>query len=221
MADRIIKQFCNQKHTQVIHKDINMAHTLILASASRSRKKLLSNAGLLFEARPCDLDERSISDDLVRTGAPPKKVAYVLASEKAKAVSMENPGKQVIGADQLLVFQGRIFSKPANRKNAVRQLATLAGNEHRLISAVVVAVDGVVAWHHVTTSKMLMRKFSDAWLQNYVEKNWRKIRHCVGAYRIEKEGARLFKEVQGDIFSIQGLPLLPLLGYLCDIGELP
>jgi len=183
---------------------------LVLASASASRAKLLENAGVAFTVQPANIDE-----DAVKTsGLDGRAVAEKLAELKAMAV----PGALVLGADQVLVCDGRIMSKAATLAEAARQLRALRDKRHTLISAVVLAVDGMPVWRHVEESSLWMRDFSDAFLHSYLQSVGPEILGGVGCYRYEGAGAQLFSRVEGDYFSILGLPLLALLAALRDHG---
>ena len=183
---------------------------LILASASTSRAKLLENAGVAFTVRPANIDEGGIKAS-ERDG---RVVAEKLAALKAVAV----PGELVLGADQVLVCDGRIMSKAATLTEAAEQLRALRNRRHTLISAVALATDGAPVWRHVEESVLWMRDFSDAFLETYLAAEGPGILGGVGCYRYEGAGAQLFSRVEGDYFSILGLPLVPLLAALRDRG---
>jgi septum formation protein len=195
---------------------------LILASTSATRCKMLENAGLACDAMPPMVDEEALKDALRGDGIAPRDLADALAEAKAVKLSAKNPTALVIGADQVLALEdGAMFDKPATPADAVRQLAMLSGKSHRLFSAAVVAAAGVPVWRHVGTVKLLVRPLSAAFIDDYVAHNWDAIRHCVGCYQIEGEGAQLFGRIDGDHFDIMGLPLLPLLAFLRERKELP
>lgn len=191
---------------------------LILASQSASRQMLLRNAGLAFEAIPADVDERAIQQG---SGlAAPEAIAALLAREKALDVARRKPGCVVIGADQTLALGQLLFNKPAGREQAALQLRTLAGETHALYSAVAVARDDEVLFADVAVARLTMRALSDAAISAYLDAAGEKVTTSVGAYQLEGLGIHLFERVEGDHFTILGLPLLPLLGFLRRQGLL-
>jgi septum formation protein len=185
---------------------------LILASQSRARQMLLGNAGIRFEAVPADIDERAVQKNSGLTS--PGEIAGLLAREKALFVSSRNPGSTVIGADQTLALGERLFSKPAGRAQAAEQLRLLAGNNHALHSAVAVAHDGKIVFADVSVATMTMRKLSDSEISAYLDAAGAAVTTSVGAYQLEGLGVHLFERIEGDHFTILGLPLLPLLAFL-------
>ena len=186
--------------------------SLILASQSRARKMLLANAGIDFEAFPADIDERSVQKDSGLTA--PGEIASLLAREKARFVSSQNPGRYVIGADQTLALGSRLFSKPSGRVQAAEQLRALAGNTHELHSAVAVAHGGKILFSDVSVARMTMRALSGTEIQVYLDWAGEAVTSSVGAYQLEGLGVHLFERIAGDHFTILGLPLLPLLAFL-------
>ncbi|MCP3474551.1 Maf family nucleotide pyrophosphatase [Bradyrhizobium sp. CCGUVB1N3] len=185
---------------------------LILASQSQARKMLLANAGLEFEARPADIDERGVQE--ASKLSSPREIALLLAREKAKAVSVQHPGRHVIGADQTLALGERLFTKPSGRNQAMAQLRDLAGRTHELHSAVAVARDGAVLFEDVAVARMTMRQMAEAELSTYLDAAGDTVTTSVGAYQLESLGVHLFEKIEGDHFTILGLPLLPLLAFL-------
>jgi septum formation protein len=185
---------------------------LILASQSRARKMLLVNAGIEFEALPADIDERQIQDKskLLAPGA----IAGLLAREKALCVSRRKPGHHVIGADQTLALGDHLFNKPADRAQALAQLKALVGRAHELHSAVAVAQDGKILFAHVAVARLTMRRMSEADIAAYLDEAGEAVTSSVGAYQLEGLGVHLFERIEGDHFTILGLPLLPLLDFL-------
>jgi septum formation protein len=185
---------------------------LILASQSSARKMLLANAGLEFEAVTADIDERGIQ--AASKLSNPREIGLLLAREKAKAVSANRPGSYVIGADQTLALGARLFNKPAGRAQAMTQLRDLAGNSHELNSAVAVAHDGRIVFEDVSVARMTMRQMTEAELSAYLDAAGDAVTTSVGAYQLEGLGIHLFERIEGDHFTILGLPLLPLLAFL-------
>jgi septum formation protein len=185
---------------------------LILASQSRARQMLLGNAGIDFEAVPADIDERAVQKNSGLTS--PGEIAALLARQKALFVSSKNPGRYVIGADQTLALGERLFSKPSGRAQAAEQLRLLAGNSHELHSAVAVINDGKIVFSNVSTARMTMRPLSENEIDVYLDAAGEAVTTSVGAYQLEGLGVHLFERIEGDHFTILGLPLLPLLGFL-------
>jgi septum formation protein len=185
---------------------------LILASQSRARQTLLANAGIDFKAVPAELDERAIQQTS-RLKAP-GDIAALLAREKALVVSSQQPGRFVVGADQTLALGSRLFSKPASRAQAAGQLHALAGHSHELHSAVAVARDGKILFESVAVARMTMRRLGEAEIDAYLDQAGEAVRSSVGAYQLEGLGIHLFERIEGDHFTILGLPLLPLLAFL-------
>jgi septum formation protein len=186
--------------------------TLILASQSRARQMLLAGAGIAFEAVPADIDERAVQAASGLT--TPGDIAALLAREKALFVSSRRPGKYVIGADQTLALANRLFSKPAGRAQAAEQLHALAGRTHELHSAVAVARDGKILFSDVAIARMTMRAMDQAGIDAYLDTAAEAVTSSVGAYQLEGLGVHLFERIEGDHFTILGLPLLPLLAFL-------
>lgn len=185
---------------------------LILASQSRARKMLLENAGLDFEALPADIDERAVQKNSGLAG--PGEIALLLAREKALFVSRQRPGQYVVGADQTLALGQRMFSKPAGRTQAAEQLSLLAGQTHELHSAVSVARDGKVLFGDVSVARMTMRRLAAGEIESYLDHAGEAVTTSVGAYQLEGLGVHLFERIEGDHFTILGLPLLSLLAFL-------
>jgi nucleoside triphosphate pyrophosphatase len=191
---------------------------LVLASQSRARQMLLGNAGLAYEAVPADIDERAIQQ---KSGLlKPGEIAALLAQEKALFVSSKMPGRYVVGADQTLALGQRLFSKPAGRAQAADQLRALAGNTHELHSAVAVARGSKLLFSEVAIARMTMRQLSGDEIRTYLDTAGEAVATSVGAYQLEGLGVHLFDRIEGDHFTILGLPLLPLLAFLRGQGLL-
>jgi septum formation protein len=187
--------------------------TLILASTSAIRRRLLANAAVPLECVPPSIDEAALRRALA-PDCPAPDIATTLAEAKALSVSAERPDAHVIAADQLLVLDGAVFAKPRDLAEARRHLATLRGRTHTLISAIVVARDGRRRTAIIDRAGLTMRDFTDAFLDHYLAAVGPEITSSVGAYRLEERGAQLFERIDGDYFTILGLPLLPLLSFL-------
>jgi septum formation protein len=185
---------------------------LILASQSHARQMLLANAGLDFETVPAEIDERAIQQTSGLSA--PGDVAGLLAREKSLFVSTRRPGRYVIGADQTLALGTRLLSKPAGRTQAAEQLHALAGQSHELCSAVAVARDGKILFENVAVARMTMRRLGEAEIAAYLDEAGAAVTSSVGAYQLEGLGVHLFEHIDGDHFTILGLPLLPLLAFL-------
>ncbi|MDP3525614.1 MAG: Maf-like protein [Hoeflea sp.] len=195
-----------------------MAPRLVLASASPYRKALLANAGLSFDVEPARVDERAIEETL--EGLDAEDTALILAEAKAQDVSGRNPGALVIGSDQTLSLDDRILHKPSDMEQARRRLLDLSGRSHALNSAVVLARDGETLWRHVAVARMTIRKLDPGFIGRHLAHVGDKALTSVGAYQFEGEGIQLFESFEGDHFTIIGLPLLPLLATLRDMGAI-
>jgi septum formation protein len=191
---------------------------LLLASASTARAALLRNAGIAFAIEPARVDEAEVKAAMRGDKQAADMVAQTLAEAKAASVSRRHPGALVIGADQMLTCDGAWFDKPEDRDQARRHLRALRGRPHELISALCVVRDGTLLWHHRETATLWMRDFSDEFLECYLADAGAEVLESIGAYRLEGPGVQLFERIEGDFFTILGLPLLPLLGYLRGHG---
>ena len=187
-------------------------YPLILASQSRARQALLANAGIEFEAVAAEIDERAVQQ--ASSLSAPGDIAALLAREKALSVSMRRAGNFVVGADQTLALGTRLLTKPDGRAQATEQLRALAGRGHELHSAVAVARDGKILFESADTARMTMRRLGEAEIEAYLNEAGAAVTSSVGAYRLEGLGVHLFERVEGDHFTILGLPLLPLLAFL-------
>ncbi len=192
---------------------------VVLASTSASRRALLTHAGVTFEARAPGVDEDAAKASLLAEGATPREVADALAELKAIRVSARTPGL-VIGADQTLDLGGALIDKAASLDEARERLQRLRGRSHKLHSAVVVASDGAPIWREVETATLWVRDVSDAFLETYLQANQADLLSSVGCYRLEGPGVQLFEKIEGDYFTILGLPMLGLLDLLRRHGAL-
>jgi septum formation protein len=197
------------------------ASPVILASKSAARAALLRGAGVPFETAGAGVDEAALKSGLLAEGAKPRDIADALAEAKAVKVSRVRPGALVIGADQTLDFEGRLFDKPESRAEARGRLLELRGKTHALHSGVVVARDGEPIWREVATARLTMRPFSEGYLDAYLDRGGDELLTSVGAYQLEGEGVQLFSRIVGDYFTILGLPLLSLLDLLRRYEVLP
>jgi septum formation protein len=195
-----------------------MSRSLMLASSSTIRLRLLQQAGLQVLAKPARIDEVAIRQSLQAEKAKPPEVADALAEMKARKLSERTPEALVLGCDQVLAFNSQIYGKPETKAEAHSQLVMLRGQSHELISALVLYDEGKPIWRYADTAKLTMRSFTDSYLDAYLARNWQSLQFSVGSYKLEEEGIRLFSSVVGDYFTILGLPLLPLLSYLTTRG---
>lgn len=193
---------------------------LVLASGSAARRQLLEAAGMVFTVEPPRIDEEAVKASLRAEGLKPRDQAGALAELKALSVSRARPGF-VIGADQMLALGDDIFDKPNSAEEARRHLLRLRGQTHHLITAAAIASDGAIIWRRIDTPKLTMRMFTDEFVDRYLERAGVHVLGSVGAYQLEGLGAQLFERVEGDYFSVLGLPLLPLLAFLREHGIAP
>lgn len=196
------------------------ATRIVLASGSDIRAKLMTNAGLTFDIRPGRVDEDAIRAAHMDVGGTARDLADLLAEMKARKVSDRDPGALVIGADQVLECDGRIFAKAETVDAAAEHLHFLSGRTHRLLSAAVVCRAGAPLWRHVGQVRLTMHDHSEAFIADYLARNWDSVHQSVGCYKIEEEGARLFARIEGDFFHILGLPLIELLTWLRIRGDI-
>jgi septum formation protein len=190
---------------------------IVLASKSASRQAMLTAAGVAFEARPAAVDERAIEADLL--GARPDQVALALA--EAKALAIAETERPVLGSDSLVVVGDRRFDKPASREEAAKHLRAFSGRTMLLHSAAAIARKGAIVWRHAALASLQVRELSDEFIAAYLDAEWPAVSGCVGVFRIEALGVQLFDRIEGDHFTVLGMPLLPVLGALREMGELP
>jgi septum formation protein len=189
-----------------------------LASASPTRARLLRAAGVPFEVAPAHVDEDAVKVSLLAEGAQPRAVADTLAELKALRVLNADPDALVLGADQVLEFEGELVSKSADMVQVRALLRRLRGHGHALITGAALAKDGSAIWRHVSRVDLTMRAFSDAFLDDYLAEEGEGLLGGVGCYRLEGRGLQLFSRIDGDYFAVLGLPMLPLLTALRDQG---
>lgn len=190
---------------------------IVLASKSASRQAMLQAAGVAFEPRPAHLDERAVEAAL--GDSEPGAVARALA--EAKALAVEEPARLVLGSDSLVVCGGRRFDKPASRDEAAEHLTFFSGKDMELHSGAALARGGQVLWSEAHVARLAVRDLSDGFIESYLAAEWPEVGHCVGVFRIEALGVQLFARIEGDHFTVLGMPLLAVLGALRDLGELP
>lgn len=191
-----------------------MAQTLILASASPARKSVLENAGVSFDVRPSRVDEDELKRSLKAQNMPAKNIAEALAEAKALKISHMQPEALVLGGDQILVCNDVLFDKPMDMDHAAAHLRALSGKWHSLETALVMAEGGQSIWRHLSAAKLKMRQLSDSFIKEYLDRIGPAALTSVGAYQLEGLGAQLFEKIEGDFFTILGLPVLPVLQQL-------
>jgi septum formation protein len=197
-----------------------MTVPLILASQSPFRRMLMENAGLAFETRPASIDERAVEAAIAARDPSPPELAEELAAAKALDVSRTVPAALVIGSDQTLSLDGRVFHKPADMAEAKSHLTAMVGRTHALNCGVVLARDGAVLWRHVSIARLTMRPLTEAFIDRHLARVGERVLASVGAYQLEGEGVQLFEAIDGDYFTILGLPLLPLMAKLRELGAI-
>ena len=200
--------------------EISSPETIVLASGSPFRRKMLQDAGLAVDSVPARIDERAVEAATEGSGITPGELAAILAEAKALDVSERMPGRLVGGADQTLSLGDAVLHKPRDMEEACRRLLALSGRTHELNSAVVLARDGAVLWRHVATARLTMRVLDPAFVGRHLSRVGDRALSSVGAYQVEGEGIQLFEAIEGDHFTIVGLPLMPLLAELRALGAI-
>jgi len=194
--------------------------TIILASGSTIRSQLLKNAGVPFDTIRPNIDEAQLKDEMILKNMSPTEVAANLSSAKANAVSLEHPDSIVIGSDQVLSVDGALLSKPRDRKDLAAQLNQMKGRSHHLYTSAAIHHLGRKIWSTDVSVELTMKDLTDEFLASYVNRNWDKVKYCVGGYQLENEGIRLFSQIKGDYFHVLGFPLLEVLNFLAPTGEI-
>ena len=193
--------------------------TLILASQSASRGAMLDAAGVIYSAQPARVDEDGVKAAMA--GQPPRDIADALAQLKALKVSQGNPGALVLGSDSIVALaDGTLLDKPVSREDAAHHLRAMSNGTHDLWSAAVIVENGEPVWRHVERARLFVRPLSEEFLAAYLDQEWPAIAGCVGCFRIEGPGVQLFSRIEGSHFTVLGMPLLPVLGYLRTRGEM-
>jgi septum formation protein len=197
-----------------------MPETIILGSGSPFRRQILENAGVAVAVDRPRVEERAVEKATEGSGVTPAELAEILAIAKGEEVSTRNPGRLVIASDQTMALGDRVFHKPVDMEDARRHLLALSGKTHELVSAVVICRDGAVLWSHAASARMTMRDLDPGFIGRHLSRVGDRALGSVGAYQIEGEGIQLFEKIEGDHFTIMGLPLLPLLAKLRELGAI-
>lgn len=190
---------------------------IVLASKSASRRAMLGAAGVAIDVRPANIDERALEAELASAG--PGEIALALA--EAKALSVYGQGRPVLGSDSVVSVDGQRFNKPASRAQAAEHLAFFSGKTMELHSAAAIALGGALRWSHVDVARLKVRELTPRFIENYLAEEWPEVSQCVGVFRIEVRGVQLFEKIEGDHFTVLGMPLLSVLGALRELEELP
>ena len=195
-----------------------MGGELILASSSEVRKELLEKSNISFLSVKPNIDEDAVKSSLFVENYSPRDIADALAELKASKISLKTPDSLVLGCDQILEFEGALLEKPASKDLAMQQLTKISGKKHIAYSAAVIFENSKPIWRFVGKADLLLKSNSEEYISDYVSRNWDSIKHSVGGYKIEEEGCRLFSKINGDYFSILGMPLLEIINFLCIRG---
>ena len=195
-----------------------MSGKLILASSSEVRKALLEKSNISFTSIKANIDEDAVKSSLSSENYSPRDIADALAELKASKISLKNQNSLVLGCDQILEFEGNILEKPPSKNSAIQQLMKISGKKHCAYSAAVIFESSQPIWRYVGKADLFLKNNSEEYISDYVNRNWESIKNSVGGYKIEEEGCRLFSKINGDYFSILGMPLLEIINFLCIRG---
>ena len=195
-----------------------MSGKLILASSSEVRKALLEKSNISFTSIKANIDEDAVKSSLLSENYSPRDIADALAELKASKISLKNQNSLVLGCDQILEFEGNILEKPPSKNSAIQQLMKISGKKHCAYSAAVIFESSQPIWRYVGKADLFLKNNSEEYISDYVNRNWESIKNSVGGYKIEEEGCRLFSKINGDYFSILGMPLLEIINFLCIRG---
>tara|TARA_B100000900_G_scaffold334202_1_gene295469 strand:- start:853 stop:1464 length:612 start_codon:yes stop_codon:yes gene_type:complete len=198
--------------------DLLMSGKLILASSSEVRKALLEKSNISFTSIKANIDEDAVKSSLLSENYSPRDIADALAELKASKISLKNQNSLVLGCDQILEFEGNILEKPPSKNSAIQQLMKISGKKHCAYSAAVIFESSQPIWRYVGKADLFLKNNSEEYISDYVNRNWESIKNSVGGYKIEEEGCRLFSKINGDYFSILGMPLLEIINFLCIRG---
>ena len=191
-----------------------MSGKLILASSSEVRKALLEKSNISFTSIKANIDEDAVKSSLLSENYSPRDIADALAELKASKISLKNQNSLVLGCDQILEFEGNILEKPPSKNSAIQQLMKISGKKHCAYSAAVIFESSQPIWRYVGKADLFLKNNSEEYISDYVNRNWESIKNSVGGYKIEEEGCRLFSKINGDYFSILGMPLLEIINFL-------
>ncbi len=195
-----------------------MSGKLILASSSEVRKALLEKSNISFTSIKANIDEDAVKSSLLSENYSPRDIADALAELKASKISLKNQNSLVLGCDQILEFEGSILEKPPSKSSAIQQLLKISGKKHCAYSAAVIFESSQPIWRFVGKADLFLKNNSEEYISDYVNRNWESIKNSVGGYKIEEEGCRLFSKINGDYFSVLGMPLLEIINFLCARG---
>ena len=191
-----------------------MKPRIVLASSSQIRSRLLNNAGIQHDVQKAVIDEEAVKASLESQGVSPRNIVDALADIKAKKIANQFSDAFTIGCDQIIVFQNKIFSKPKTKADMTLQIETMKGQSHEVLSAAVIYQGNLPIWRYIAQTKVTLRVLPSKYIKTYVDEHWETTRNCVGCYEVEKNGAKIIKNIEGDFFNILGMPLLEILDFL-------